>query len=188
MRVRCSHCGAKQIVDEQRFVNGRPSQITCWMCTRPIKLDPAAAGAVQPTVSIPGLVPEAKLTDLGLKALVHSETTSLTLPLDKTINLVVVSGLSQGTKCEFFQPLLTIGRAGGGADLEIDDPEVSRLHCAVEVRRDGVFLTDLRSTNGTYLSDVRVFGARLDEMSVFRIGSTSLQLTFISATESCRVD
>jgi S-DNA-T family DNA segregation ATPase FtsK/SpoIIIE len=120
--------------------------------------------------------------------LVHSETTSLTLPLDKTINLVVVSGLSQGTKCEFFQPLLTVGRVGAGADLEIDDPEVSRLHCAVEVRRDGVFLTDLRSTNGTYLSDVRVFGARLDEMSIFRIGSTSLQLTFISATESCRVD
>ena len=110
------------------------------------------------------------------------------LPRDKTINLSVISGPSQGMKCDLSRPLITIGRLGGGADIEIDDPEVSRLHCSVEVRRDAIFLTDLRSTNGTYLGDTRVFGARLDEMSIFRIGSTSLQLTFISATESCRVD
>ena len=187
MRLRCSHCGAKQFVDEQRFVDGRPPQITCWMCTRPIRVDLPAVSPAQPTIAIQP-VPRAKTTDVRLKTLVHSETTTLALPSDQTINLVVVNGPSQGMKCELSRPLLTIGRLGGGADLEIDDPEVSRLHCAVEVRRDGIFLTDLRSTNGTYLSDVRVFGARLDEMSIFRIGSTSLQLTFISATESCRVD
>jgi Inner membrane component of T3SS, cytoplasmic domain len=188
MRLRCSHCGAKQYVDEQRFVNGRPSEVACWMCTRPVRLDSPAANQAQPTIAIRRSVPDAKSADPRLKSLVHSDTASLALPRDKTINLVVVSGPSRGMKCELFRPLLTIGRLGGGADLEIDDPEVSRVHCAVEVRRDGVFLTDLRSTNGTYLSDTRVFGTRLDEMSIFRIGSSSLQLTFVSTAKPCRIE
>jgi hypothetical protein len=29
---------------------------------------------------------------------------------------------------------------GGGADVEIDDPEVSRSHCAVEIRHDGTLI------------------------------------------------
>jgi pSer/pThr/pTyr-binding forkhead associated (FHA) protein len=72
---------------------------------------------------------------------------------------------------------MTIGRLGGGANIEIDDPEVSRLHCAVEVRRDAILLHDLRSKNGTYLGDSRVFAARLDESSKFRIGSSLLQVS-----------
>jgi pSer/pThr/pTyr-binding forkhead associated (FHA) protein len=77
---------------------------------------------------------------------------------------------------ELSRPLLTIGRLGGGADMEIDDPEISRLHCAVEVRRDAILLHDLRSTNGTYLGGSRVFAARLDESSKFRVGSSFLQV------------
>lgn len=77
---------------------------------------------------------------------------------------------------ELSRPLVTVGRPGGGADIEIDDPEISRLHCAVEVRRDAILLHDLRSTNGTYLGDSRVFAARLEQASTFRIGSSLLQV------------
>ena len=77
---------------------------------------------------------------------------------------------------EIAKAITTIGRIGGGADIEIDDPEISRSHCAVEVRRDAILLHDLRSTNGTYLRDSRVSVARLDMVSKFRIGGSKLQL------------
>jgi pSer/pThr/pTyr-binding forkhead associated (FHA) protein len=71
--------------------------------------------------------------------------------------------------------------------MEIDDPEISRLHCAVEVRRDAILLHDLRSMNGTYIDNSRVFAARLEEKSKFRIGSSLLQVSILSATEGRRI-
>ena len=81
---------------------------------------------------------------------------------------------------ELSRPLMTIGRSGGGADIEIEDPEVSAIHCAVEVRRDAILLHDLRSRNGTYVDNARVFAARLEQMSTFRIGSSILRVKTIS--------
>jgi len=75
---------------------------------------------------------------------------------------------------------MTIGRMGGKADIQIDDPEVSRLHCSVEVRGDAILLQDLRSTNGTFVDDSRVLSARLRKMSQFRIGSSSLRIDILS--------
>jgi hypothetical protein len=60
------------------------------------------------------------------------------------------------------------------------------LACAVEVRRDAILLHDLRSTNGTYLGDSRVFAARLEDMSEFRIGTSLLQVSILSASEERR--
>lgn len=183
MRMRCSHCGAKQHADERQFADARSSQVTCWMCTRPLGVDLSPSDPAPHTIAIRLSVPHAKSGDSRLRGSVDSETASLMLPRDKTINLAVISGPSQGIKCDLSRPLITIGRLGGGADIEIDDPEVSRLHCSVEVRRDAIFLTDLRSTNGTYLGDTRVFGARLYEMSIFRIGSSLLQVGVVSTAE-----
>ena len=90
--------------------------------------------------------------------------------------LEIMFGLAQGRDFEITKSLTTIGRKGGGADIEIDDPEVSRSHCAIEIRRDGVLLYDLRSTNGTYLRGSPVTVLRLPPMSIFRIGTTHLRL------------
>jgi pSer/pThr/pTyr-binding forkhead associated (FHA) protein len=77
-------------------------------------------------------------------------------------------------------PLVTLGRLRGGADIEIDDPQVSRLHCAIEVKGDHVFLRDLRSTNGTYVAGRRVLAAKLDDSAEFRIGSSALRVDIAS--------
>src|ERR1700674_2072754 len=71
-----------------------------------------------------------------------SQTTTLALPRDHVIKISVIAGPSQGTEGELSRPLMTIGRLGGAADIKIDDPEVSGLHCAIEVRRDAIFLHD----------------------------------------------
>jgi pSer/pThr/pTyr-binding forkhead associated (FHA) protein len=107
------------------------------------------------------------------------ETNSLIIPQDRTIKICVVAGLSHGMEFELSRPLITIGRLGGDADIQIDDPEVSRLHCSVEVRRDAILLHDLRSMNGTFIADGRILSARLKKLSQFRIGSTRLQLDIL---------
>ncbi|MEU9122739.1 FtsK/SpoIIIE domain-containing protein [Streptomyces sp. NPDC048506] len=73
---------------------------------------------------------------------------------------------------------IRIGRSAD-ADVPLDDPDVSRLHCAVTVEPDGsVSVADLRSTNGT-----AVDGIELDEQpapllpgALLRIGESALRL------------
>ena len=170
MRVQCPHCGAKLHLDEERFANERPSQVTCWMCTRTVGVDSPPAEPGPPTIAVRSSAPHKRSSDSRLEGALNSRTSNLTLPRDKTIKISLITGSSQGMECELSRPLMTIGRLGGGADIEIDDPEISRLHCAVEVRRDAIFLHDLRSTNGTYLGDSRVFAARLTRAPSFASG------------------
>jgi pSer/pThr/pTyr-binding forkhead associated (FHA) protein len=69
---------------------------------------------------------------------------------------------------------VVVGRSG--ADLEIEDPEVSRWHCVLEIKDDFVCLRDLESTNGTFFGDERVRVAELKHLSEFRLGSSSVLL------------
>jgi pSer/pThr/pTyr-binding forkhead associated (FHA) protein len=113
---------------------------------------------------------------LRLDENVSAQTQTLVLPQNTAIKIAVVLGTSPGKEYELSRPLMTIGRLGGGADIEIDDPEVSRLHCSIEVRRDAILLQDLRSKNGTYIEGGRVFASRLEETSEFQIGTTVLRV------------
>lgn len=138
-------------------------------------------GPGPPTIAVSS--PHDRARGSRLDGTLNPETTSLSLPQGTTIKISVLTGSSQGIECQLSRPLVTIGRLGGGADIEIDDPEVSKLHCVVEARRDVILLRDLGSTNGTYLGNSSVFAARLEEMSKFRIGSSLLQVTIHSAAE-----
>jgi pSer/pThr/pTyr-binding forkhead associated (FHA) protein len=95
---------------------------------------------------------------------------------NEVVKISVIKGAYPGKRYRLSRPPMTIGRVGGGADLEIDDPEVSRVHCSIEVREDTILLQDLRSKNGTFVEDSRIFVSRLEEKSVFRVGTTVLQV------------
>ena len=69
----------------------------------------------------------------------------------------------------------TIGRAKG-ADIIIDAALVSRVHCRLEARRDGVDVTDLSSTNGTFVNGRRVERATLSNGDHLRVGRVELML------------
>ncbi|MFD7770719.1 FHA domain-containing protein [Streptomyces sp. NPDC059787] len=74
---------------------------------------------------------------------------------------------------------IRIGRSAD-ADVPLDDPDVSRLHCAVTVAPDGgVSVADLDSTNGTTLDGRRVGHrpVRLAPGALLRIGESALRLT-----------
>lgn len=114
---------------------------------------------------------------------IASRSTDFALPTDKTITISVISGPSKGLTLRFSKPRISIGRAGGGADVEIDDPKVSGLHCAVAVRQDRVRLCDLDSTNGTYVNDERIEAAELEHLSEFRLGSSLFLVTILPRRE-----
>ena len=68
---------------------------------------------------------------------------------------------------------LKIGRAAP-ADIILADARVSRTHCMVELTDDGVEVSDMNSTNGTYIDDERIHGtAVLDVGSTLRVGNVS---------------
>lgn len=68
---------------------------------------------------------------------------------------------------------LTLGRAAQ-ADLPVDDRGASRLHARIARRQDGAWtVTDLGSTNGTYVNGVRVRSAVLRDGDEIRIGAAT---------------
>jgi hypothetical protein len=146
------------------------------MCTSVVERSPHATNGGPATLTSPDSVPRDRPAAIGLAESLFLEAANPVLAAGERIKLHIIEGPSQGVEYEIAKSITIIGRIGGGADIEIDDPEVSRSHCAVEVRRDAILLHDLRSTNGTYLRDSRVSVARLEEASKFRIGISKLQL------------
>jgi hypothetical protein len=92
--------------------------------------------------------------------------------------LVVVYShvLPQGEEYELDASPLTIGRSNQN-DVSIDGDEyASARHVRVEPRRDGVWVHDLGSTNGTHVNGVRIDRPRkLVTGDVVRVGETELR-------------
>ena len=66
---------------------------------------------------------------------------------------------------------LKIGRTAP-ADIVLADPRVSRSHCRVELAGEDLKVTDLKSTNGTYIDGERVEGEGLLPVgSLLRVGN-----------------
>jgi eukaryotic-like serine/threonine-protein kinase len=100
----------------------------------------------------------------------------LRLPDSVEIVLSVTDGPQKGQFLILNQPRIVIGRKG--SDFALNDPEVSRHHCLLEIRDRAVNLKDLDSTNGTFLEDERVRAAVLQNGAEFRVGSSTIRLTF----------
>ncbi|MEJ7786846.1 MAG: FHA domain-containing protein, partial [Solirubrobacteraceae bacterium] len=88
--------------------------------------------------------------------------------------LKVTTGPAAGQLVEVEHEIV-IGREG--ADLTIDDPEMSRRHTAVRPAGDGVEIEDLGSTNGTFVDDRRIDEiVTLHVSGTLRVGLTSLDV------------
>lgn len=122
----------------------------------------------------------------SLDGRIVSRLSGLALPNDKTITISLIAGPTKGLIHRLAKPRISIGHTGGGADIEIDDPKVSGLHCVVGVTQDRIRLCDLDSANGTYINDERVQAADLEHLSEFRVGSSLLLVTILPKREMCR--
>lgn len=116
---------------------------------------------------------------LSLDGSIANLSSGLSLPNDRTITISVIAGSSNGLKHQLTKAKTSIGRTGGGSDIEIDDPQVSPLHCVVGVANDIVRLCDLDSVSGTYVNGERVQAAELEHLCEIHLGSTWLVVTIV---------
>ena len=84
--------------------------------------------------------------------------------------------LAEGDRYDLDAQPVTLGR-GAPNDIRLDDDEfASARHARIEPRRDGVWVEDIGSTNGTFVNGTRLDRPqRLTPGDVVRIGETSLR-------------
>jgi hypothetical protein len=100
------------------------------------------------------------------------------LPQIEAGRLVVVKSptLEIGQERTLDSAPVTVGRSPQN-DVKLDaDDYASAKHARIEPRRDGVWVEDVGSTNGTYLNGIKLTRARkLKPGDVVRVGETELR-------------
>ena len=93
-----------------------------------------------------------------------------------TLTVLKSPALEPGTTYELDSSTLTIGR-GGQNDVPIEADEfASARHARIEPRRDGVWVQDRGSTNGTFVNGAQLERPRrLAPGDVVRVGETDLR-------------
>jgi Inner membrane component of T3SS, cytoplasmic domain len=174
MKAACSNCGAQHNLPAAQLAGHSRVQFRCAKCGKNTIVDvdrnPEATEVLSP---VPGFARSA-----GAPRLAHGgsdEENDLRLPAGKSIAISVIAGPARSVVYPVQKPRIVIGRAD--ADIMINDKEISRWHCSIEVKDDVIRLRDLESTNGTFLADERVRVAELKHLSEFRIGTSILLLS-----------
>lgn len=107
---------------------------------------------------------------------------------DRTHVLAVMNGNMAGTRWPLPDSGLSIGRSPP-ADVVLNDPAVSRLHCRVERRGNDVLVCDDGSTNGSFVDGRRVAGQAIWPVgSLLQVGSLLLQHDLASDAQLRRDD
>ena len=92
--------------------------------------------------------------------------------------LVEIYGPTLGRKFTLAAVETTIGRSDT-SDIVLDSDNVSRNHCSLLLKPDGVFLKDNGSTNGTYCNNVEVRGeAPLRSGDLIKVGGAIFKFLF----------
>jgi hypothetical protein len=79
-----------------------------------------------------------------------------------------------GLKKDLQPGTYTLGR-GTEVDIQIQDPGISRKHLSIQVD-EKVVVTDLNSTNGTFLGNDRVMEMIVEDTITFRVGVTEIRI------------
>jgi hypothetical protein len=169
MKAVCSSCGAQHSLPDAKLAGLPRVQFKCAKCgTSTVVEIPPSPEATQVLTPLPGFARSAGAP--WLAASDGDQASSLQLPAGRAIALSVIAGPARGLVYSVEKPRIVLGRAD--ADIVIDDKEISRWHCAIEIKGDVIRLRDMDSTNGTYFADERVRVAELQHLSEFRIGTT----------------
>ena len=97
-------------------------------------------------------------------------------PTYGTLVVIKSEALEEGERYELDSQPLTLGR-GSPNDIELHGDEfASSNHARVEPRRDGVWIEDIGSTNGTFVNGTRIERPRrLTPGDVIRVGETDMR-------------
>jgi predicted Zn finger-like uncharacterized protein len=197
MIVVCPSCQSRFKFDESKLGDRPKARTKCSKCGGAIEIENPLMGAstlppstiAPPVVSAPAApaAPEPLSTrktpvqpPATTAPLSHDPGTTLggadahrmgliQLPKDKRYSLAVIQGAATGQIFPISKTRTIVGRSG--SDINLDDPEASRQHAALEIVGDVAILRDLGSTNGTWIELDRVEQHELSNQQEFRIGS-----------------
>jgi predicted Zn finger-like uncharacterized protein len=192
IRVACPTCQTKYRFDESQL-GGKPrATAKCKKCGGTIEIGAAEAEpASHPSLASLGEAPTAppkreqdttaRVRRLRSDEHAGEETITghrvaevLDLPPDKKYSLAVLQGKASGQIFQIQKVKTILGRAD--SDIVLDDPECSRQHATLEILGSRVVVTDLNSTNGTFVQGERIENAELENHNEFRIGEHVLML------------
>jgi len=174
MQTGCVHCGQQHLLNDAVVAKHSKVQFRCTKCGQTTVVE--IRRRVDETVVISPMPSFARADRSTVRLRLPPVDEGLLLPEDAFLVLSVVSGAQTGLSMTLAKPRIVIGRKG--ADFPLTDPEVSRHHCLLEVRGHSVNLKDLDSTNGTFFEEGRARSAVLRDGTEFRVGSTTIRLTF----------
>ena len=81
------------------------------------------------------------------------------------------SGANMGKRYPLQGQTLVLGR-GENSEIRVQDNSVSRSHCKIEPTKDGVYIVDTKSLNGTFVNDRLARGAHLlNDGDYIRVGN-----------------
>jgi S-DNA-T family DNA segregation ATPase FtsK/SpoIIIE len=174
MQTGCIHCGQQHLLNDEVLAKHWKVQFRCTKCGKTTIVE--VKRRVDETVVISPMPSFARSDVATAQTNLPPPDEGLSLPADVDVLLAVTTGPELGRSEVLVTPRVIIGRKG--AEFALNDPEISRHHCMLEFRERFVNLKDLDSTNGTFLDGERVRAAVLQDGSEFRVGSSTLRLSF----------
>jgi uncharacterized Zn finger protein len=174
MQTGCIHCGQQHLLKDDAVAKHPKVSFRCTKCGLTTIVE--VKRSVDQTVVISPMPSFARADASTQRLRLLPVDDGLRLPDNLDVILTVESGPQSNKSFTLNKPRTVIGRKG--ADIALEDPEISRHHCVVEVRERNVNLKDLDSTNGTFFEGERARAAVLKEGAIFRIGSSLIRVTF----------
>ena len=174
MQTGCIHCGAEHVLKDAEFGGHTKVQFKCSKCGKTTIVE--IKRRVDSTVVMSPLPSFARASATTSNLHLQPADPGLRLPANAKVVLSILSGPSKGESHTLTKPRVVLGRKG--ADVALNDPEISRHHCLLEVRDTYINLKDLDSTNGTFYEEERARAAMLQDGAEFRIGGSVIRVSF----------
>jgi predicted Zn finger-like uncharacterized protein len=193
MIVSCPSCKTKYQFEESRFGDSTTKRLKCTKCdtafdiTKPVPEE----GEVSRTAVVVAHGPESAAGGAaGREGPLSVEQASLAplaaLPPTKRYSLAVIMGANAGQIYTITKPRVVLGR-GTESDVQLQDSEVSRRHAMLEIHLDEGLVSDLGSTNGTYVDGVRIQRATIYSNQEFSLGTTTVMFIVTDAHDGAVV-
>ena len=165
MIVTCTGCEKRYNFDESKLRGRGSGTLKCPACSTLIKVAAPRVGDQTTRLEV-----DANLVAARPQA--HEGNPNI--GPGQRLSLAVLQGKNAGTIFPIANPRVVLGRSG--ADIVLDDAEVSRQHASLEVYGSRIVLKDLGSTNGTFVDENKISQTEVENRSEFRVGGTRLML------------
>ncbi|HTA57367.1 MAG TPA: FHA domain-containing protein [Methylomirabilota bacterium] len=173
MQTGCIHCGQQHLLNDDAVAKHPKVSFKCTKCGLTTIVE--IKRSVDQTVVISPMPSFARADASTQRLRLLAVDDGLRLPENLEVILTVEGGPEANKSFTLSKARTVIGRKG--ADIALEDPEISRHHCVIEVRERHVNLKDLDSTNGTFFEGERARAVLLQEGAIFRIGSSVIRVT-----------